>query len=178
MKSFDICTNGLYTTIAKAINVSPKSIALDHKRPTASRHNLVKAIYTDLIVAQVDVFEKYESEGLFKSLINDNVRITKGKSINRNVIHEIKNLLIVAENEHERYFDLFSNTYFLANPEKRTLAAKRYALLKMCMEITDSKIYNIKTVFEVYSEFKVASMKQYQSFCYRLRVFSNKKDLI
>jgi hypothetical protein len=176
MKSFDICTHGLYTTIAKAINVRPSLIALEHKNSTASRHILIKAIYTDLIAAQVNVLEKYESGGLFSSLINDRVRRKREK--HRDVNHEIKNLLTTAENEHKRYLDLFSNPYFLNKPEKRTLAAKRYALLKVCKDITDTKIYNIKTVFEVYSEFKVASMKHYQSFCYRLRLFPNKKDLI
>jgi len=64
MKSYEVCTSGLYTTIAKAINISPALTAFVAKSPTNARHELVTAIYKDLVKAQVKVLYKYQQKGL------------------------------------------------------------------------------------------------------------------
>jgi len=81
----------------------------------------------------------------------------------------IYNPLFAAVGNFKRHFDSFSNPYYLKNPEKRELAAKRYALLKACNELT--KNYTIKEIFEVYKGFDVASITNYKSFLRKLSEF-------
>jgi len=80
--------------------------------------------------------------------------------------------LMEAEYYNGHYFDLFSNTYYFQNnPEKRTLAAKRYALLKTCQELVESKDFTIKEVFEAYKGIESASIKNYYAFLRKLKEF-------
>lgn len=83
----------------------------------------------------------------------------------------IYNSLTAAVGNYKRHFDLFSGTYYLNNPEKQELSAKRYALLKTCNELTEAGTYTTLQVFEVYQGFKEASVKNYRSFLRKLKDF-------
>lgn len=79
--------------------------------------------------------------------------------------------LTAAIGNYKRHFDLFSGTYYLNNPEKRELSAKRYALIKTCNELIENKSCTAKDVFEVYKGFDVASITNYKSFLRKLADF-------
>lgn len=83
----------------------------------------------------------------------------------------IFNSLTAAVGNYKRYFDLFSGTYYLNNPDKREISAKRYALLKTCNELSEKENCTISDVFEVYKGFDVASITNYKSFIRKLADF-------
>ena len=83
----------------------------------------------------------------------------------------IMQFLTVAERGYVRYYDLFTDTFYLKNPEKRKLAAKRYALLKASDELIQSKTYTKSEVFDTYQSFESASIKHYNSFLRKMKEF-------
>ena len=85
------------------------------------------------------------------------------------VVPVISNYLETAEMEHVRFFDLFNNVFFLNNPDKRTLAAKRYSVLLQCRQLTESKAFKIIEVFEAYKKTLTAKLKTYEAFTRKLK---------
>jgi hypothetical protein len=107
-------------------------------------------------------------------MTKSSVHVPKCLPVFPTVNSAIANLLSSAEMEHVRHLDLFSNSYYQNNPKKRVLAAKRYALLETCKELTESKTYTIKEVFEVYKGFEIATIANYESFTRKLKEFRYK----
>jgi len=102
-------------------------------------------------------------------MTKSSVHVPKKSPDSHTVNSPIAYYLEIAEKEYVRHFDLFSNTYYRNNPEKRTLAAERYALLEACRELTESNGFTIKDVFEVYKTRESASIKNYESFTRKLK---------
>jgi len=97
------------------------------------------------------------------------VHVPKNLPVSHTVNSAISFFLREAEKEYVRCFDLFSNTHYRNNPEKRILTAKRYTVLKSCVELTDLKRHSIKEVFEAYKELESSSIISYEYFTRKLK---------
>lgn len=86
----------------------------------------------------------------------------------------IEQTLAIAEQGYIRHFDLFTSVYYLKNKDKRELAAKHYALLKVCKELTENQTYTKTEVFETYKSFESSTVTHYNSFLRKLKSFSQK----
>jgi hypothetical protein len=100
------------------------------------------------------------------------VYVPKNLPVSHTVNPAISYCLETAEDEHVRFYWLFPKPYFQNNPKKLALAAKRYALLKKCQELVESKDFTIKDIFEAYKGRESASIKNYKSFSHKLKEFS------
>jgi len=107
-------------------------------------------------------------------MIKSSVYVPKKLPVSPTVTSAISYCLETAEEEHVRFNGLFTKPYFQNNPEKRALAAKRYALLKKCQELAESKDFTIKDIFEAYKGCESSSITHYNSFLRKLKEFRNK----
>lgn len=83
----------------------------------------------------------------------------------------IRQTLAIAEGDYIRYFDLFSDPYFINNKDKRILAAQRYSVLRACDTLIESQTHTVKEVFEVYKSFETSTISHYNSFLRKLKEY-------